>query len=64
MAHAFNPSAEVAEVDGFLCVQNQLGLHNEFWDSLGYIEKDAVSKTKQNEKAQCSVNFSEPQFSL
>lgn len=53
VAHTFNPSAGVAEADGFLCVQNQLGLHNEFRDSLGYIEKDAISKTKQNKK--CSV---------
>jgi hypothetical protein len=44
VAHSFNPSILGAESGGFLWVQGQPGLHNEFQDIQNYIVKFYLKK--------------------
>jgi len=47
VVHAFNPSAQEAEVGASMWVQGQPGLQTEFRDSQGYIEKPCFKKGRR-----------------
>lgn len=49
MVYAFNPSTHEGQGSGFLGVPGQHGLHSEFKDSKGYIEKLCLKKKKEEE---------------
>ena len=44
VAHSFNSSTWEAETGGSLWVQDQPGLHREFQDSQGYVERDCFKQ--------------------
>jgi hypothetical protein len=50
VVHIFNPRTWEAEADGCLWDWDQPGLHSEFQDSRGYVEKSWLQKKKKKKK--------------
>lgn len=56
VVHDFHPSTWEAETDGSPWVQGQRGLHSEFQDSQGYVEKFCLNKKARKQANKQKTN--------